>query len=81
MLIGSLASQLSVFGFVAYGASKFAIRGIWEALSMECEPYNIRVIAAFPPSTGRNDDLDHDHHDYCTRVFAFLVWGSNCNLE
>lgn len=58
VLIGSLASQINIFGFVGYGASKFAIRGIWEGLTMECEPLNIRVISAFPPSTGRCDKDD-----------------------
>lgn len=52
ILVGSMASQLNIFGFVAYGASKFAIRGIWEALTMECESLGIRVICAFPPNTG-----------------------------
>ncbi|XP_055388517.1 3-ketodihydrosphingosine reductase-like [Condylostylus longicornis] len=51
VLLGSLASQLNIYGFVAYGASKFAIRGIWEALTMECDPLNIRIVCAFPPNT------------------------------
>lgn len=51
VLFGSLASQLNIYGFVGYGASKFAIRGAWEALTMECDPLNIRVICGFPPNT------------------------------
>lgn len=70
VLIGSLASQLNIFGFVVYGASKFAIRGIWEALTMECEPLNVRLICAFPPNTGKYE-LSLDNYK-CITIFCFL---------
>ena len=51
VLLASEAAQVNLYGFVAYGASKFAIRGAWEALSMEGQPLGIRTVCVFPPST------------------------------
>ena len=47
----SQAGQLGVFGFTAYSASKYALRGFAEALQMEVERDNISVQVAFPPDT------------------------------
>lgn len=52
VLLASIAAQLNIYGFVGYGAAKFALRGAWEALTMEGDPLGIRVLCAFPPSTG-----------------------------
>lgn len=51
VLLASVAAQVNIYGFVGYGASKYAIRGAWEAMTMEGEPLNIRVMCVFPPST------------------------------
>ena len=42
---------MGLFGYTAYAASKFAIRGFAEALEMELKPYNITVTVSFPPDT------------------------------
>lgn len=51
VFVSSQAGQLGIFGFTAYSGSKFALRGMTEALQMEVTPYNIRVSLAFPPDT------------------------------
>lgn len=49
--ISSLAGILGVFGYSAYGASKFAIRGYSDVLRAEMKPLGINVSIAFPPDT------------------------------
>jgi NAD(P)-dependent dehydrogenase (short-subunit alcohol dehydrogenase family) len=46
--ISSLAGQLSVAGFSAYSAAKFAIEGISEALAQELRPLGIKVLIVEP---------------------------------
>lgn len=43
--------QLGLYGYTAYSASKYALRGLAETLQMEVYPYNIRVSISFPPDT------------------------------
>lgn len=38
-------------GYSAYAASKFALRGLSEVLSMELEPHGIHIQIAYPPDT------------------------------
>nr|XP_039259981.1 3-ketodihydrosphingosine reductase-like [Styela clava] len=47
----SQAGQLGVFGYTAYSASKYALRGLAETLHMEVKPHNMAVTMAFPPDT------------------------------
>ncbi len=49
--ISSMAGYLGVFGYSAYGASKFAVTGFSEVLRAEMKPHCIRVSVAFPPDT------------------------------
>jgi 3-dehydrosphinganine reductase len=49
--ISSMAGYQGVFGYSAYGASKFAVTGFSESLRMEMKPHGIRVAVAFPPDT------------------------------
>lgn len=49
--ISSIVGFLSVFGYTAYGASKFAVTGFSETLRAEMKPLGIRVSVAFPPDT------------------------------
>ncbi|XP_060583252.1 3-ketodihydrosphingosine reductase-like, partial [Ruditapes philippinarum] len=51
VFLSSQAGQIGLFGFSAYSASKFALRGLAEALQMEMTPHNVRVTVAFPPDT------------------------------
>ncbi len=49
--ISSVAGFLGVFGYTAYGAAKFAIRGFSDALRAELKPHGVRVSIVFPPDT------------------------------
>ena len=51
VLVSSQAGQLGVFGYTAYSASKFALRGLAEALQMEERPRGVLVTLAHPPDT------------------------------
>lgn len=51
VITGSQASLLGIFGFTSYSASKYAIRGLAEALDMEVRAYNVNVTVALPPDT------------------------------
>jgi 3-dehydrosphinganine reductase len=49
--ISSMAGFLGAFGYSAYGASKFAVRGFSDVLRSEMKPLGIRVSIVFPPDT------------------------------
>ncbi len=49
--ISSVAGFLGVFGYTAYGASKYAVRGFSDTLRAELKPLGIRVSIVFPPDT------------------------------
>lgn len=49
--ISSIAGYMGVFGYSAYGASKYAVSGFSEALRAEMKPHGVRVSVAFPPDT------------------------------
>jgi 3-dehydrosphinganine reductase len=49
--ISSVAGFLGVFGYAAYGASKFAVAGFTEILRAEMKPLGIRVSIVFPADT------------------------------
>ncbi|XP_053739293.1 3-ketodihydrosphingosine reductase [Synchiropus splendidus] len=51
VFVSSQAGQIGLFGYTAYSPSKFALRGLAEALQMEVKPYNIYVTVAYPPDT------------------------------
>ncbi len=47
----SQAGQCGIYGFTAYAPSKYALRGLAEALHMELARENVSVQMAFPPDT------------------------------
>lgn len=49
--ISSIAGFIGVYGYSAYGASKYAIRGLSDVLRSELKPYGIKVSVVFPPDT------------------------------
>lgn len=51
VFVSSQAGQIGVFGYTAYSATKFALRGFAEALQMEVKPYGVYVTVAYPPDT------------------------------
>lgn len=49
--VSSLAGLIGIFGYTAYSASKFAIRGFAQALRCEMKPHGVRVSVCYPPDT------------------------------
>jgi 3-dehydrosphinganine reductase len=49
--ISSVAGFIGTFGYTAYGASKFAVRGFSDALRAEMKLHGIGVSLIFPPDT------------------------------
>ena len=49
--VSSLGGLMGIFGYTAYAASKFAVRGFAEALRCEVKPKGIRVSVIYPPDT------------------------------
>ncbi|RLC61767.1 MAG: short-chain dehydrogenase [Chloroflexi bacterium] len=49
--LSSVAGFLGVFGYSAYSAAKFAVRGFSDVLRAEMKPYGIYVSVVFPPDT------------------------------
>ena len=49
--ISSEAGFIGVFGYTAYGASKYAVRGFSDALRSEMKPLGINMSIVFPPDT------------------------------
>lgn len=47
----SVAGYLGVFGYTAYSAAKFAVRGFTDVLRSELRPHGVRVSIVFPPDT------------------------------
>lgn len=51
IFVSSIAGLVGLFGYTAYSASKFAVVGLAECLSMEVKPHGIKVCVCFPPDT------------------------------
>lgn len=51
VLISSGAALVGIYGYAAYGPTKFALRGLAETLRAELKPRGIRVSIAYPPDT------------------------------
>ncbi len=49
--ISSGAGFIGRFGYTAYGATKYAVRGFTDVLRLELKPLGIKVSIAFPPDT------------------------------
>ncbi len=47
--ISSACALLGVYGYTAYGAAKFAVRGLLEALRGELKPHGVHVACVYPP--------------------------------
>jgi 3-dehydrosphinganine reductase len=58
--ISSIAGFLGVFGYTAYSASKYAVRGLSDILRAELKPHGIRVSIVFPPDT-QTPQLEYDN--------------------
>lgn len=50
-IISSVAGFAGIYGYSAYGASKFAVVGLADVLRVELKPHNINVSLVYPPDT------------------------------
>ena len=51
VFVASQVAQAAIHGYTAYAASKWALRGLAEALQMEVKPFGILVSVCYPPDT------------------------------
>jgi 3-dehydrosphinganine reductase len=58
--ISSVAGFLAVFGYTAYGASKFAVRGYSDVLRAELKGTGVDISIVFPPDT-QTPQLDYEN--------------------
>ncbi|XP_004932635.1 3-ketodihydrosphingosine reductase [Bombyx mori] len=61
VFVCSEAALIGIYGYTAYSAGKWAVRGLAEALSMELIGTGVRVMISYPPDTDtpgfKNEDL------------------------
>ncbi|KAG6450814.1 hypothetical protein O3G_MSEX006795 [Manduca sexta] len=61
VFVSSEAAFVGIYGYSAYTAGKWAVRGLAEALNMELIGTKVRLMLAFPPDTDtpgfKNEDL------------------------
>lgn len=70
--------QVGVYGYTAYSATKFGLRGLAEALQHEVIMDNIHVTLIFPPDTdtpGLAEGLE-----YCLMLVVCSTSVETCNL-
>lgn len=60
VLVSSGAGLMGLFGYTAYSPSKFAVRGLAEALRCELKPHGIKVSVVYPPDT-RTPQLEQEN--------------------
>lgn len=72
--VASGASIVGVFGYTAYSASKFAVRGFSEALRMELKPQGVHVVLVYPPDTDTPQlAYDNLHKPPETKILSALA--------
>ncbi len=72
--VGSLLSVMSVYGYSAYAATKFALYGFSDALRGELRPHGIQVSILLPPDTDTpQHSFEMPHLPAETRAIAGTV--------
>lgn len=74
--VSSLGGQLSVAGFGAYSASKFALEGVSEALAQEVAPFGIKVLIVEPGAFRTSFAADALRHMPVIDAYAQIVGGT-----
>jgi len=60
--VSSAAGLVGVYGYSAYCPTKFAVRGLLEALRAELAPYGVHVGCSFPPDTDTPQLADEEQY-------------------
>lgn len=69
--VSSTAGIVGLFGYSAYGPSKFAVTGFSECLRAELKPHGIGVTVVFPPDTTTPQlDFDNQHKPPETKALS-----------
>ncbi|MCX6054498.1 MAG: SDR family oxidoreductase [Chloroflexi bacterium] len=69
--ISSIAGFIGVYGYTAYGASKFAVSGFTDALRAELHPYGISLSIVFPPDTNTPQlEYERKYKPFITKEIA-----------
>jgi 3-dehydrosphinganine reductase len=69
--ISSMAGFLGAYGYTAYGATKYAVRGFSDALRAEMKPLGIAVHIVFPPDTDTPQLVyDNAHKPFVTKELS-----------
>lgn len=72
--VSSLAGYIGIYGYTAYAASKFALRGFSEALRAELWPEQVQVSVCFPPDTDTPQlHFENQHKPAQTKAIAGQV--------
>ena len=75
--MSSQAGQTGVYGYTAYSASKFALRGLAETLHMEVNHLGIGVTISFPPDTqtpGFDEESKTSFFNLLKQTFNFILY-------
>ena len=67
-----MAGFLGVYGYSAYGASKFALVGLAETLRSEMRSSGIKISIVFPPPDTKTPQLEYENQfkPAVTRAFS-----------
>jgi 3-dehydrosphinganine reductase len=76
--VSSMAGFLGVFGYTAYSAAKFAVRGFSDVLRSELKPYGVRVSIVFPPDTNTPQLVEENK---CKPLETQCLSGTVCPME
>lgn len=78
--VSSVGGYLALFGYSAYGASKFAVRGFTDALRQEAKLYSIGVSILYPSDT-KTPQLDYENQFKPAETKALAGLGSPMTAE
>lgn len=67
---------MGIYGYVAYSASKFGLRGLAEALQQEVIADNIHVSLIFPPDTDTPGLVEGIELDLGAYFFTHITFGN-----
>ncbi|WP_448335075.1 SDR family oxidoreductase [Bellilinea sp.] len=69
--MSSVVGYMNIYGYTAYGASKYAVTGLSDALRMELKPHGIQVSLVYPPDTDTPQlAYENQYKPYVTKVLA-----------